>query len=284
MKKYSLFLFAVLLVFAVAVNSGADKIKRLKTNDESQTVYSSIADGTYHMKGCPLVQGKPTSPMALRLAKERNYKPCEICCYEEVEAPQEQISSEVQVYRASDDIPIIKMNGGFREAKWGVSKEQVRITEKTKFLKADKSNDGLDYLAYRTTQGGIEILLSYYFAESKLVAGRYIFLAEHTNKNLFIDDFYRIKSSISQKYGEPGMDVSNWKNDLYKDDPSEWGMAVSVGHLSYQAVWRLLDTEIILELSGDNFDIDLDVDYASTLPAHEKLRETAKEKAQSGIW
>jgi hypothetical protein len=127
-------------------------------------------------------------------------------------------------------------------------------------------------------------LISYYFAENQLVAGRYIFLSEHSNKNLYINDYDDIKESLIKKYGQPNVDRPVWNNDLYKNDPSEWGMAISVGHLSYTAGWQLANTQIILHLGGDNYDITLGLDYHSTLKSHEDLRTKAKEKAESGIW
>ena len=54
-----------------------------------------------------------------------------------------------------------------------------------------------------------------------------------------------------------------WDNDLYKDDREEWGFAVSLGHLTYVTLWLLNRTEVFLSLSGDNYDINLNLTYNS---------------------
>jgi len=54
-----------------------------------------------------------------------------------------------------------------------------------------------------------------------------------------------------------------WDNDLYKDDRSEWGFAVGLGHLSYGCIWETSNTYITLGLNGDNYKINLVVSYDS---------------------
>ena len=45
-----------------------------------------------------------------------------------------------------------------------------------------------------------------------------------------------------------------WKNDLYKDDKSDWGLAAACGHATFWRIWTADDgSEIIIGLTGDNF-------------------------------
>jgi len=62
-----------------------------------------------------------------------------------------------------------------------------------------------------------------------------------------------------------------WKNDLYKDDKSHWGMAISVGHLVYAVQWETPTTEIGIMLMGNNYKINLGIFYES-----KELKEWAK--------
>ena len=43
----------------------------------------------------------------------------------------------------------------------------------------------------------------------------------------------------------------------------DWGTAVAIGHLSQYTIWKLEDTQLILLLTGDNYEISLGIDYAS---------------------
>lgn len=172
----------------------------------------------------------------------------------------------------------------FRKAIWGTRQKEVLKLEGKKAIEKDKSDDGLDFLKFRGKQGGYDCLYVYYFADNKLVAGRYVFMDEHTNKNSYIKDFESVKALLMQKYGGPVKDVVIWKDDLYKDDPFYWGMAVAAGHLIYQTQWKTEDTMILLDLACDNFVIILQLLYTSTLPDHVELINKAKERAKIDIW
>ena len=54
-----------------------------------------------------------------------------------------------------------------------------------------------------------------------------------------------------------------WKNDLYKDDYSKWGFAVSYGHYVKYASWETDKTEVDISLSGENFSVRHSIDYTS---------------------
>lgn len=71
-------------------------------------------------------------------------------------------------------------------------------------------------------------------------------------------------------------DETFWKNDLYKDDYSHWGTAISMGHLIYYSSWETDSTEINNMLMGDNFNISCIVEYRSK--NLNKIEEKAREK------
>lgn len=173
----------------------------------------------------------------------------------------------------------------FRETSWGMFQEEVQKIEKSEFVKKEHSKvSGLDILIYKGQAGQFEILIGYYFAENQLVEGRYVFTGIHSNKNIYIDDFQTVKNELTQKYSMPQKDETYWRNDLFKDDPSDWGMAISVDHLLYEAIWKLPDTEIRLQLSGDNYKIPHRLNYSSEIEKHKELIKKAKEKAKKTIW
>ncbi|GAI00643.1 unnamed protein product [marine sediment metagenome] len=52
-----------------------------------------------------------------------------------------------------------------------------------------------------------------------------------------------------------------WRNDLYKEDYSNWGLAVSLGHLEYSSLWKNQEVEIFLTLSRENNKLSLRAEY-----------------------
>lgn len=146
----------------------------------------------------------------------------------------------------------------FRKTKWGMSKSQVKASEKAKFL--DQSNDAI---MYNSKLARMNVIIMYSFISNKLHSGIYVFKERHTNKNDYINDFNKIKKLLIQKYGRPIEDAKIWRNNLYKNSIQYHGMAVSMGHLVYRVQWKTAATEITHGLAGDNFKINHILQYGS---------------------
>jgi hypothetical protein len=78
-----------------------------------------------------------------------------------------------------------------------------------------------------------------------------------------MDDFDQINTLLEEKYGEPEDQGENWSNDLYRDDPSEYGMALAVGHLTKYSQWLTHRTEVRQLVFGDKFEISHSLRYIS---------------------
>lgn len=165
----------------------------------------------------------------------------------------------------------LKKEINFRKTKWGMTKSAVIKSETAEKVKSEK--EYTDMLAYNTTVSGLDSYLVYFFVNNKLWKSRYAFNEEHTNKNDYISDFDKIKDVLIKVYGTPKKDNIFWGNDLYKDDYSEWGLAISLGHLSYFTIWETKTTKIVLFLNGDNYKIESGVEYSS-----KNLEKEAEEK------
>lgn len=129
--------------------------------------------------------------------------------------------------------------------------EKVKATE-------DKENVSPDKKAYifETTIADIPCYASFQFINNKLVKGAYLFTQIYGNKNSYIDDYKRIVKLLTRVYGSPKEDRENWKKGgvFTKDDPNDYGFAVSQGYLSYFASWENDKTEVETCLrAGDNF-------------------------------
>ena len=82
---------------------------------------------------------------------------------------------------------------------------------------------------------------------------------------------------MTKKYGKPKKDESVWDNNLYKNDPSKWGYAVSKGHLHFKSVWDTDLTLIVLHLKGDDSEINCAINYLSKELKHLLNRDKTKE-------
>jgi len=136
--------------------------------------------------------------------------------------------------------------------------QQVKDSEKLEVALADDNA-----LGYKIKVLGKNIYLVYFFVDNKLVRARYTLAEEHTNKDDFISDYKEFQNILIKKYGKPAKDNIYWRNNLYKKDQSNWGTAISMGHLSYFSNWDTQDTEIICFLNGDNFNVKCGVEYSS---------------------
>lgn len=252
--------------------------------NESDIVYVIPGEEIYHVEGCKKL-GIYRTGMALSLAKKKAYTACPVCLPEKKEPPQ-KIERNLEIPLKVDiktEIPAISKSG-FRETSWGMSQEQVKKIEKSEFMKKKHSkSSGLDILIYNGKVGDLDCIYAYYFAENQLVEGRYVFTEKHANNILFIDDFRKVKESLTEKYGKPTKDEVIWKNDLFKSDHSHWGAALGIGHVFFQVAWNTSETLLLLQLSGDNYKVDHKLSYGSRIKEHKELVKKAKEKAGKGI-
>ena len=144
----------------------------------------------------------------------------------------------------------------FRKTYWGMSLEQVKASETVKLFKQKG-----EIFACKTTVIGKEVGLGYFFINNQLVRAEYVLMETYTNKNNYIDDYIEFKKIITKKHGYPKTDETFWRNELFKDDRSNWGRAVSVGHLVYASTWETPSTKIILMLDGNDFEIACRIQY-----------------------
>ena len=164
-----------------------------------------------------------------------------------------------------------------RSVEFGMSPSEVKQNEDANLVK-EGDQDYLYYVMYRDDVGGYQALIAFIFAQDKLTRVRYSFTEEHTNRNLFIDDFNSIDKILIKKYGPPS-ELKNhvWSDDLYKDNRSDYGMALAVGHLAIQSSWETSGMKIFHTISGDNYNINHDIEYQSK--QYKSLETKAKEEA-----
>jgi len=152
-----------------------------------------------------------------------------------------------------------KFKNYFRDTRWGMSKNQVAKLE-GEISHLEKSY-GLEIIRYQKKVLDLECSIEFFFAGNRLIKAKYIFLEQHKHKSQYIGDYKKIKDWLTEIHGMPKGSNVTWRNDLYKEDYSSWGLAVSLGHLEYSSLWKNQEIEIFLTLSGDNNKLSLQAEY-----------------------
>ena len=182
-----------------------------------------------------------------------------------LEAPAEEVASpplaeaKTEVF---EDIALTPQTGGFRGVPWGATMAQVKRTEKA----AVHSSDSILVCPCKLAE--LDAYAGYVFVDDKFVRGTYIVTEQHANLTLYVNDYANLKNIVQKKYGNPTEDGTIWRDDLYKDDPGRWGMAIATGRMSMLTEWELPHTQISLMLYGDNYEIHLSLSYISKQYGH----------------
>lgn len=154
----------------------------------------------------------------------------------------------------------------FRKTTWGMDRATVKLTEAD-----DPASEDDSAIIYPRKIAGMDALLGYIFEDDKLVRAKYMFRQQHSDLNAYITDHNNMKKALVKKYGKAKKERTIWTNDLYTKIPSQWGIALGQGYLTYLSSWNTKNSVIILTLKGQNDKIDLWLEYVSkTLAKSEK--------------
>lgn len=162
---------------------------------------------------------------------------------------------------------------GFRKALWGSNKAAIIASES-----GDPDSEAPNSLRFNTRVAGLSAVALYLFVEDQLVRAKYLIREKYQNKNSYITDFDRLTEALTTKYGTPDRSNTFWKNDMFRGDWAAWGTAVSIGHLSRFEGWITEETLVLLVLTGENYEVDLQVEYSST-----KFKDLESEHNQAAI-
>ncbi len=164
----------------------------------------------------------------------------------------------------------------FRKTNWGMSMEEVAEAENA--LELQYGESPLPGESYETRVGSLDCYINYYYIGDKLTSAEYEFSYEATLEYLCINNYSHLKEKLVEKYGEPIRDKDIWIDDLYKDNPKNWGRAVTRNHLLRYAQWETPSTRITIILTGDEYgNIALKIKYRSQRIKEFEEEFTAKE-------
>jgi hypothetical protein len=144
----------------------------------------------------------------------------------------------------------------FRQTTWGMSKAQVKSVETAKLISNSPTS-----LQYAVTVDGDSFVADYSFKDDKLIQCTLLYNEKHSSKELYMDKFNEIASTLDKKYGEH-TDYTKWLETLYKDSPESWGLACSAGHVTFRYRWmEKSGSNIGIIMTGDNYKITLGILY-----------------------
>jgi hypothetical protein len=175
---------------------------------------------------------------------------------EEDQAVSTMTSTQVQDALDKEIQAIAKRD--FRKTNWGMDKETVKLTEPD-----DPKSEEDSAMIYSRKVAGMDVLIGYIFVQDKLVRAKYMFHQQHEGPNPYITDYDNLKKALEKKYGKATKDRKIWKNDLYTKIPSQWGIALGLGYVTFLSYWDNPKTEISLTLKGEDSKIDLWLEYKS---------------------
>jgi hypothetical protein len=121
-----------------------------------------------------------------------------------------------------------------RKMKWGMTKEQVKQAEGQQEYETGKADNGHDLISFKTRIAGLDCLVACYFVTNKLYAIQYVFSEYHTTGDGYKEDYINVSTILDQKYGELPLEAV-WTNETYKSDYEKWGLAIKLGHLTYDS-------------------------------------------------
>jgi len=121
----------------------------------------------------------------------------------------------------------------FRNIPWGSSKEYILENDVS-----ERIETGEDYLILKDNLADIEVEVTYFLWRKHFIKGVYKTTEHMGEYSSYIEVYQRFKELLSKKYGNPMIDLTNWSDIQYKNQPSKWLLAISKGHLEHVAYWE----------------------------------------------
>jgi hypothetical protein len=166
-----------------------------------------------------------------------------------------------------------------RRLRWGMSQEQVRDAERARLAYEDPR-----LLVYDAKILDRQMALEYHLGNNQLYRAVYRLSEDYLMEAKYLKDYNDLKTILGKKYGPPETDEMKWHKPHLQGDPSQWGVAVSIGDLACHTAWENPRSRITLNLTGGGHEIKCTIEYTSKELAHLAHVQEAHDEApqQSG--
>jgi hypothetical protein len=155
---------------------------------------------------------------------------------------------------------------GYKNATWGMAPDAVKKAfSDTKFF------DEQGAIYFLTNLGEDKATIGFKFVQERLYWVGILFDVETTNKQRYLEKFNDYENLLKKKYGAPKQSVRNVDDEYMPDEAT----ALSMGKGVYYDLWETTESQILLSLNGDNFDLTLRITYESIMLGKEgaKIKE-----------
>ena len=145
-----------------------------------------------------------------------------------------------------------------RQLHWGMDQAQLRDAEHARLAYEDSH-----LLVYGTTILDRQMALEYHLGSNQFYRAVYRLAENYLMEAKYLKDYNDFKTVLGKKFGPSLKDEMKWHKPHLQGDPSQWGVAVSIGDLACQTVWETPRTRITLALTGGNHQIECTIEYLS---------------------
>ncbi len=153
-------------------------------------------------------------------------------------------------------MPIV-LNAQFRQTTWAMDKQKIKSVESAELI--SESDHSLEY---KTSVGDWEASCTYYFNGNVFTMAAYRLKIKHKDKNRYLDDYFTVKESLADKYGDALYENDyHWINDKHKDNRFFYGHAVSLGHLQLRNEFNAPNIRVKPLLHGEEGNFYLEISY-----------------------
>ena len=138
-------------------------------------------------------------------------------------------------------------SGDFRDTKWGMTKEEVKASEKLPL--SDESPEAVTYIS---ELGGKPAIIGYVFnKEGQLIRAGLLVEDEKIPPQDYVAAFEEAKKDMGVRLGMPSTDRMLWTSGVQDvTDPEQFGEATCEGKMRYIAGWANERSAINLTLDG----------------------------------
>jgi len=139
-------------------------------------------------------------------------------------------------------------SGDFRNAKWGMTKDEVKASEKLSL-----SEEQPEVVTYVGELGGKPAIIGYVFnAEGRLMRAGYLVDNYDIPPKEYVAAFEKAKKDMGVRLGKTSAEGMEWASGVQDEtDPEKFGEAACAGRLQYAASWINDRTAINLMLNGE---------------------------------
>jgi hypothetical protein len=166
-----------------------------------------------------------------------------------------------------------QQSSDFRGFSWGSSINKVQSDEKAEFVFKVNDNE----LKYNEKLAGQDVDAYYIFNDNdKLISGLYFFTKKYDNNQLYLQDYNKFKSLLTEKYGKPKAEKENWVIKTKSKDKNSYGQAIADGNLALNTTWITGNTTIKIKLVGTDKNPSLQIAYTTNTLNEMENKEAMK--------